>query len=57
MNDEIKEAIAKLKEIKSILEKFSTKEEGVEFLVKETKLSKEECTIAYDLYMKMNLDK
>lgn len=57
MNDEIKEAIAKLKEIKSILEKFSTKEEGVEFLVKETKLSKEECTIAYDLYMEMNLDK
>lgn len=54
MNKKLKEAILKLKNSKKILEKFSTREEAIEFLIKETGLSKEECTNAYDLLMKLD---
>lgn len=57
MNDEMKNSIAKLEKIKNILEGFSTREEAVEYLVNETRLSKEECATAYDFFMKINLKK
>jgi len=53
MNDEIKTAIQKFKEVRDILKKFSNKDEAIEFLVNETKLSKEECSTAYDIIMKI----
>ena len=47
MDNKLKEAISKLKESKNILEKFSTREEVVEFLIKETKLPKEELSLIH----------
>jgi len=52
MNNELNEAILKLEEIKGLLKKFSNREEAIEFLVKETGISKEECTTAYDFFTK-----
>ena len=55
MNNEVKKVIEKFKEVKNILKDFSTKDEAIEYLVNETKLSKEECSNAYDIIMKMIL--
>lgn len=57
MNNELNEAILKLEEIKGLLKKFSNREEAIEFLVKETGISKEECTTAYDFFTKKKLAK
>lgn len=57
MNNELKKAILKLKEIKDLLEKFSNRDEAIKFLAKETGISKEECTSAYDFLVKVNLVK
>ena len=54
MDKKIKDAVNTLKEVKNILQKFSSEEEGVEYLVKETGLSKEECTSAYNFIKKTN---
>ncbi len=53
MNSEVKNAIEIFKEVKKILKDFSNKEEAIEYLVKETKLSKEECSTAYDIIIKI----
>lgn len=53
MNDEVKKVIEKFKEVKNILKGFSNKNDAIEYLVNETKLSKEECSIAYDIIMKI----
>lgn len=53
MNNEIKKVIEKFKEVKNILKDFSTKDEAIEYLVNETKLSKEDCSTAYDIIMKI----
>lgn len=53
MNSEVKKAIEKLKEVKNILKNFSNKDEAIEYLVNETKLSKEECSTAYDIIIKI----
>ena len=57
MDNKLKEAIDRLKEAKEILEKFSSREEAIEYLVNETKLSNEECTNAYDILMRIDLNK
>ena len=57
MDNKLKEAIDRLKESKEILEKFSSREEAIEYLVNETKLSNEECTNAYDILMRIDLNK
>lgn len=60
MNDknyEVKKAIDRLKEVKELLEKFSTRDEAVEYLVKETNLSEEECSNAYDILVKIDFSK
>ncbi len=56
MSDEVKKAIDRLKEVKEILEKFSTRDEAIEYLVKETNLS-EECSNAYDILIKIDFSK
>jgi len=53
MNNEIKKVIEKFKEVKNILKDFSNKDEAIEYLVNETKLSKEDCSTAYDIIMKI----
>ena len=53
MNSQIQKVFEKFKEVRDILKKFDTKDEAIEFLVNETKLSKEECSIAYDIIMKI----
>lgn len=44
-------------EVKKVIEKFSTREEATEYLVDETKLSKEECSNAYDILIKIDFSK
>ena len=56
-DNKLKEAIDRLKETKKILEKFLSKEEAIEYLVNETKLSKEECSNAYDILIRIDLNK
>ena len=53
MNTEIRVAIDKFKEVKDILKKFDNRDEAIEYLVNETKLSKEECSTAYDIITKI----
>ena len=53
MNSEIQKVFEKFKEVRDILKKFDTKDEAIEFLINETKLSKEECSTAYDIIMKI----
>ncbi len=57
MSDEVRKVMERLKEVKKLLEKFSTKEEAIEYLVKETNLSKEECSNAYDILIKIDFSK
>ena len=57
MDNKIKESINRLRELKEILGKFSTKKDAVEYLIKETKLSEEECSKAYDFLINLDLDK
>lgn len=52
MDNKVKEVLDKFKEVKDILKTFANKNEAVEYLIKETNLSKEECSIAYDIIMK-----
>lgn len=54
---EFDNALSRMAEVTTILKQFGTKEEAVDYLVKETKLPREECSTAYDYYMKMfNVD-
>ena len=53
MNKEVKKVIEKFKGVKNILKDFSNKDEAIEYLVNETKLSKEDCSTAYDIIMKI----
>ena len=53
MNQEIQTVMEKFKEVKNLLKKFDSKEKAIEFLVQETKLSKEESSTAYDILIKI----
>ena len=53
MNSEIQTVIEKFKEVREILKKFDNRDEAIEYLVNETKLSKEECSTTYDIIMKI----
>jgi len=53
MNNEIQTVIEKFKEVRDLLKEFDNKDRAIEFLVNETKLSKEECSTAYDIIMKI----
>ena len=50
MSDELARSIEIFKEVKNeLLENFSTRDEAIKYLVKETNLSEEECSNAYDI--------
>ena len=58
MSDELAKYIEILKEVKNeLIENFSTRDEAIEYLVKETNLSEEECSNAYDLLAKIDFSK
>ena len=50
---EFDNALTKIAEVTAILKAFKTKEEAVEYLMKETATSYEECSNAYDFYIKL----
>ena len=53
MNNEVKNVIEKFKGVNNILKNFTDRNEAIEYLANETKLSKEECSAAYDIIMKI----
>lgn len=52
MRKEVERVIEKYKEAKEMLKEFASKDEAIEYLVKKTQLSKEECSVAYDVMMR-----
>ena len=48
-----KNALLRMSETTVMLSKFKSKEDAVEYLVKETRLSFEECSNAYDFYFNL----
>ncbi|MBQ8842263.1 MAG: helix-turn-helix transcriptional regulator [Ruminiclostridium sp.] len=50
---EFDNALNKIAEVTTMLKQFGTKQEAVNYLAKETDLPKEECSSAYDFYMKL----
>jgi len=50
---EIDNALNRIAEVTTILKQFGTKEEAIDYLVKETNLSIEECSTAYDYYINL----
>lgn len=53
MSNEVKQVIEKFKEVKYTLKEVANKDKAIDYLVNETKLSKEECSTAYDIIMKI----
>ena len=52
MDNDVQSIIEKSKEVRDILKSFENKK-TVEYLVNETKLLKEECSTAYDIFIKI----
>lgn len=55
--DEFRTYMQRMKEFKEIISKFDSKDEAINYLIKETGLPKQECKDAYDFAMKTNIDK
>ena len=55
--DEFRTYMQRMKEFKEIISKFDSKDEAINYLIKETGLPKQECKDAYDFAMKTNVDK
>lgn len=55
--EEFRNYVNKQKEFKKIISKFDSKDQAIDYLVNETGLSREECSCAYDLTMKINYEK
>lgn len=53
MDNEIQTIIGKFKEVRDLLKKFDNRDEAIEYLINETKLTKEECSTAYDVIIKI----
>ena len=51
--DEFHNSLKRISEITLLLQRFEDKQEAITYLVNETGLPEEECTSAYDIYMKM----
>ena len=50
---EFEHALSGMAETAAFLKTFKTREEAVEYLMKDTALSREECSSAYDLYSRL----
>ena len=53
--EEFHRAMAGIKEFRETIGRFESREECLSYLSKATRLSREECGAAYDLYIKMDL--
>jgi len=51
--EEFDNALRKISEVTTILKSYETKEDALEFLIKESGCDPEECSKAYDFYMNM----
>ena len=51
--DEFSNALNRIAELTTILKTFKTKEEAIDFMMKETNFSFEECSSAYDFYINL----
>ena len=56
MEDHLHLAMKRFLEARSLLETFSSKEEAVDYLAKETGISRDECAAAYDILIRMDAD-
>lgn len=57
LNNEFESSIKSLKEFREKISQFESKKDVLNYLMKETNLSKEECREAYDFVMKTDFDK
>lgn len=55
--EDFRKAIEKLKEFKGTMNRFKTKDEALNYLVKETGLPKHECQEAFNFIMSLDLEK
>lgn len=55
--EEFRNYVQRLKEFKNIVSKFNNKNDAINYLIKETNLSKKECSDAYDTIIKIDFDK
>lgn len=55
--NEFRTYMQRMTEFKEIISKFDSKDEAINYLIKETGLSKQECKDAYDFAMKTDFDK
>ncbi len=55
--EEFRNSMQRLKEFKNIVSKFNDRNEAINYLMKETNLSKKECSDAYDNIIKIKFDK
>lgn len=55
--EQFKDSINILNETKQFIKQFKTKDEAVNYLMKNTNISKQECSDAYDFIVKIDLDK
>lgn len=55
--EEFRNYVNKQKEFKKIISNFDSRDKAIDYLVNETGLSREECSCAYDLTMKINYEK
>lgn len=55
--DDFRKSIKSMKEFKKTMNKFDSKEEAINYLIKETGLSKQECTEAYNNIIKIDFNK
>ncbi|MBQ9947376.1 MAG: hypothetical protein IJO91_03220 [Oscillospiraceae bacterium] len=53
MDNEVKQVVEKFKKAQDILKEIVDRDEAIEYLVNETKLSKEECSAAYDIIIQI----
>lgn len=51
--DEFHDSLKRISETTLLLQRFENKQEAITYLVNETGLSEEECTSAYDIYIKI----
>lgn len=51
--DEFHNSLKRISEVALLLQRFEDKQEAITYLVNKTGLSEEECTSAYDIYVKM----
>lgn len=53
--EEFRSSVDRLEEFQQTMKEFSSKRDAIQYLIKETNLSKKECIEAYDFIMKLDL--